>query len=187
MRTLRLFLAGTVMVVLLGGLSGVVVAGDEEAMVLDGPHPVSGQVTIGNFLDGGQVTWNEERNVQERRGEGFFDTIAMDDTRLSGTISEVWNRDSIGGPLRQGDGEVETGTVAIVNEDGSWVGTMRGYASMDPRTHYWHYELTGTGAHEGFSALLYAHGRAGGPWDVEGFVFPGVLPEYPDPVEVPAE
>ena len=45
--------------------------------------------------------------------------------------------------------------------------------------------FTGTGAHEGLSALLFAEG-----YDhhrVEGFVFPGALPEYPDPVAVPTE
>lgn len=185
MRTLRLSLAGTVTLMLLGGLSVAVVAQDEEVLAPDKPHPVSGQVTVGDFFQDPDIT--NEDGTQVRRNGGVYDTIEMDDARLSGTMWQVWNRDSIGGPLRRGDGEVETGTVELVNEDGSWVGTMRGYASMGPRTHYWHIELTGTGAHEGFSALLYAKGPAGGPWDVEGFVFPGVLPEYPEPVKVPAE
>jgi len=185
MRALQVSLVGTVVVALLGGLSGAAVAQDEEATAPDGPHPVSGQVFVGHVFQSPEVT--EEEGRQVRREFGFADTIEMDDARLSGKLWEVWNRDSIGGPLKQGDGEVETGAVELVNDDGSWVGTMRGYASMGPRTHYWHYELTGTGAYEGFSALLHAQGRPGGPWDVEGFVFPGVLPEYPDPVEVPAD
>ena len=53
------------------------------------------------------------------------------------------------------------------------------------RRHYWHIALTGTDAHEGLSALFYAWGPAQGLIDVEGFVFPGVLPAYRDPVEVP--
>jgi len=185
MRTLRLSLAGIVTVVLLGGPSGVVVSQDEEALAPDVARPVSGQVFIGNVFQSATVA--EVDGSQELRGLGFYDTIEMDDARLSGTMWQVWNRDSIGGPLRQGDGEVETGTVALVNDDGTWVGTMRGYTTMGPRTHHYHIELTGTGAHEGHSAMLYVHGLQGGPWDAEGLAFPGVLPEYPAPVQVPAE
>jgi hypothetical protein len=146
---------------------------------------VSGKLSYGSVFQSESVTREEGKEV--RRGLGFYDTIETDDVRPSGKLWQVWNRDSIGGPLRSGNGEVETGTVELVNEDGSWVGTMRGYTTMGPRTHHYHIELTGTGAHEGFSALLYAKGLQGGPWEVEGFVFPGVLPEYPEPVEVPSD
>ena len=64
---------------------------------------------------------------------------------------------------------------------------MASYTIMDPATSHWHLELTGTGTHDGYTALLYAKRPASGMWDIEGFVFPGVLPEYPDPVEVPAQ
>jgi len=184
MRSLRLSLAGTLVLALLGGMGGAV-AQDEGATVPDGPHPVTGQIWIGAVLQPATVT--EEEGRQVRRGFGFWDTIELDDARLSGKLWQVWNRDSIGGPLKQGDGEVAAAALELVNEDGSWVGTMRGYASMGPRSHYWQIELTGTDVYEGHSALLYAHGPAGGPWAVEGFVFPGALPPYPDPVEVPAE
>ena len=33
--------------------------------------------------------------------------------------------------------QVFTGTVKLVNDDGSWVGTMRGYVVNGPRTHFW--------------------------------------------------
>jgi hypothetical protein len=47
-------------------------------------------------------------------------------------------------------------------------------------------ELTGAGTYEGLAALLVFRAQRGYLQEVEGFVFPGALPEYPDPVEVPA-
>ena len=78
----------------------------------------------------------------------------------------------------------------LVSDDGTWAGTMRGYVAYEspvvgPRRHYWQFELAGTGAYEGHSALLWTQGPAGGPMEVKGLVFPGPLPEYP--AELPAE
>ena len=185
MRTLRLYIVGTVVLGLLGGLSVAVVAQDEQEPDSRGPHEVSGTLRLVNEFQGSTLTVEEGRKLV--RGGGNRETIEMDDPRLSGDLWTVLNRDFIGDRQYGGDGAVGTGAVELVNEDGSWVGTMRGYVSMDPRTHHWHYELTGTGAHDGFSALLYARRPETGVWDVEGFVFPGALPAYPDPVVVPAE
>ena len=112
----------------------------------------------------------------------------MDDARLSGTLWLLSNMEAIGGRIRASEGEVMAVTVELVNDDGSWVGTMRGYIAYEPRrVHYWQLELTGTSAYEGHSALLQVKGPGTGPYEVEGFVFPGALPDYPGPVEVPAE
>jgi hypothetical protein len=180
MRTLRLSLAGTVILMLLAGLGGVVAAGDEDPPAADKPHPVSGTLRYVGTFQGGTSALEDGRAGQ--RDYGSYDRIEMDDARLSGTLYHVWNRDYLG------DGEVFTGTVELVNDDGSWVGTMRGYFAYEEsgRRHYWQLELTGTGAHDGLSTLLYASGPAPGLADVEGFVFPGTLPAYPGPVEVPA-
>jgi hypothetical protein len=183
MRTLRLSLTGMVIFTVLIGLSGVVVAGDAEAPASDGPHPVSGTLTYAGSFEASTLTVEEGRYLE--RGMGTYDTIEMDDARLSGTLWNIWNIDLIGDRQYGSDAKVGTGTVELVNDDGSWVGTMRGYVSMDPATSHWYLELTGTGAHDGYSALLYAMRPESGVWDIEGFVFPGVLPEYPDPVVVP--
>lgn len=185
MRTLRLSVVGTVVLALLGGFSVATVAQDEPVPASDGPHEVNGTLHYGDDFQGSILAVEEGRTMT--RGDGFYENIEMDDPRLSGTLWTVLNRDYIGNRPYASDGEVGTGTVELVNEDGSWVGTMRGYVSMDPRTHHWHYELTGTGAHDGLSALLYATRPETGVWDIEGFVFSGALPEYPDPVVVPAE
>ena len=101
----------------------------------------------------------------------------MDDPRLGGTLWQLWNHASIGGPKYRADGEVMSGTVALVNDDGSWVGTMRGYIFHVPmRTHYRQLELIGTGAYEGLSALAYAEGPGGGPTSSKAWSSPARCP-----------
>jgi len=148
------------------------------------PHPVSGKLRWERKYQAAVITQGEDRKTY--RDAGIENSIEMDDARLSGTMYLAQNQDHIGEKYQHHDGEVWTGTLELVNDDGSWIGTVRGYASMNPATLHWHMELTGTGAHEGLSTLLEAKGPYGS-WDVEGLIFPGVLPEYPDPVEVPAE
>ena len=186
MRTLRLSLAGTVILMLLRGL-GAVVAGDDETLASERPHQVSGScVYAGHRTFGAYV---EEDGRTGRHGDLVRVGCEMDDARLSGSLWVLSNMDAIGGRIRASEGEVMAQTVELVNDDGSWVGTNRGYIAYEPlgRVHYWQLELTGTGVYEGHSALLQVKGPGTGPYEVEGFVFPGALPEYPGPVEVPAE
>ena len=82
-------------------------------------HEVSGTNLGYRIFDSGTNTYEDGRTVQ--RGYGSYDTIEMDDARLSGTSYHVWNRDYL--PF----GQVLTGTVELVNDGGSWIGTMRGY------------------------------------------------------------
>jgi hypothetical protein len=163
MRALRLSVPGTVVLALLGGLGGFAVAGDDEALAPDMPHEVSGTLRFdGEFL-GSTVSVEDGRTLV--RGHGPHEMIELDDPRLSGTVRTVLNRDYIGDRQYGSDGEVGAGAIELVSDDGSWVGTMRGYVSMDPRTHHWHCELTGTGAHDGFPALLYDTRPETGVWD----------------------
>jgi hypothetical protein len=185
MRTWRLSLVGTVIVVLLGGLSvGVVAQEDDAEEVSTGLSPVTGTIIEGE--QHGLYSTSYDADRIRRRGAVYEDPIEMDDARLSGTLWQTWSRDEL--PDSSGDfvgrnGELITGTTEITNDAGSWVGKMRGY--IDPVTNQYHFQidLTGTGAYEGYSALLYAKGPS--TWDVEGLVFPGTLPDYPDPVVVP--
>ena len=180
MRTLRLSLAGTAILMLLAGLSGVVVAQDEEALATDGPHRFSGPCTYAGSY--GSESSGSEDGRWWRHGYLGRCRSEMDDPRLSGDLWTLWNHESVGGGIHCGTGEVLTGTVELVNDGGSWVGTMRGYIVNGPRTHFWQLDLNGTGAYEGLSALAYAIGPGGGAHEFEGFVFPGALPTYPEPV-----
>jgi hypothetical protein len=186
MRSLRLPLAGAVILVLLGTPGGFVVAVDEGAPASDRPHLVSGTLQYIGMFEPKTTTVEAGRFLD--RGYGYTHRVELDDPRLSGTMWDMWNKDSFVGPVGP-DGEAMTGTVELVNDDGSWVGTLRGYGAY-PHTglhRYWQLELTGTGAYEGHSALLQANGIPTDVFEVEGFVFPGTLPPYPDPVEIPAE
>jgi len=161
-----------------------VTASPSPATAYVAPQPVSGKFNYGRKFQAHVVTQGEDRKTH--RGGGLEMPIELDDARLSGTIYLALNEDLIGEKYQHHDGEVSTGTLELVNDDGSWIGTVRGFTSMNPATQHWHMDLTGTGAHEGLSALLEAKGPYGSG-DVEGLIFPGVLPEYPEPVEVPAE
>lgn len=97
-----------------------------------------------------------------------FQSAKFDDARLSG---RMW--------LRKGDGGNATPTLEIVNGDGSWVGSIRGYATLDPWARHCHAELTGTGGYVGLSALLHISGRQAGPWDVDGFIYPSPMAVSP--------
>ena len=179
------------MLVLLGGLNGTVVAQETESPSFDVPYEVTGQVFFPRVTRSREVTWDEERRVEERQlyRQG---RIVHDDPRLSGWMLWTSNVETWGGPWHSGLGEVMAGSAQLVNDDGSWVGTFRGWVAERPRRRHMLFELTGTGAYEGHSALLWGQGRTVEMHiDVQGFVFPGWLPEYPpepkvitDPVEV---
>jgi len=174
MRRLRMSLAGTVMVALLGGLGAVVVAQAET-----GPLHATGtlhrtQTTTGevSFVDG----------VFRYRGSSLAGTLDVSDPRLSGDLWSIWNYDELG-PAGS-PGTVAAGTFGVENEEGSWTGTFSGVqypGSTETLVQGW---LTGLDAFDGLSAYLaYVH-HGTGPMSVESMVFPGVLPPFP---ERPAE
>lgn len=152
------------------------------------PVPVSGTMNA----DAEGIDWGPADDVSQefdrktKRGGGGTWTFAFDDPRLSGVAYELRNLDMIGPKYEHHEGETFAGTIELVNEEGSWVGSLRGYATMGPATRHWHIELTGTGGHEGLSALLEGVGPYGSA-EVQGLIFPGSLPDYPDPVKVPVE
>ena len=190
----------TISILALGLLAGsaVGVAAQDEEAAAEPPVPVrvTGSIEAGGGFDFGtvEVTQDDERGVEERRGSFWDDPIALDEPRLSGQLRSTLNMDTYGGRDLGGDGSVVTARTELVNDGGTWTGTLRGYSypHMDEgfpqRDLIWHIELTGTGAYEGNSALLYAQGSFNdGLLEVDGLVFPGELPGYPDTVELPAE
>lgn len=154
------------------------------------PVPVTGTMNA----DAEGVEWEpaeagaeviQEFDRKAQRGGGYTWTVEMDDPRLSGVAYGLWSLDKIGPQYQHHEGETFTGTVELVNDDGSWIGSLRGYATMKPATRHWHIELTGTDGYEGLSALLQGVGPYGSA-ELQGLLFPGSLPEYPDPPEVPS-
>lgn len=119
MRTLRLSLAGTVIVMLVAGLSGTVAVGEERAPASDRPHHVSGTSTHLSAFESESCAV-DDGGIRVCR-KGSHDRNEMDDPRLSGDLWLLWNRSYLPG------GQAISGTVELTNDDGNWVGTMRGY------------------------------------------------------------
>ena len=64
-----------------------------------------------------------------------------------------------------------TGRAGIAHELGAWQGTFHGYATPNDERLYYHVDLTGEGAYEGLSAILFVLDNGTG-FDVEGIDLP---------------
>jgi hypothetical protein len=76
---------------------------------------------------------------------------------------------------------LRSGATRIENDGAAWIGTVDGYDDYEDRNHPFVCRSTGAGGYAGLSALLPSSGRQG-ERHVEGLVFPGSMPEYPDPI-----
>jgi hypothetical protein len=193
MRTLRLSLAGTVILTLLGGLSVAVVAQDEE------PTPitfVTGTVAevYGYDVDDeaeGDLSSHDIRGyeVMTQSGGPLRQVVEWSDPRLP---TDLWL--AVGYTLIA----IEVGIDGAMNaawqslledQEGRWRGTGRSVQGADQK--YSLYVLTGEGAYDGLSVLLRGtipddeeagllHAHA--PWDMayEGYIFEAELSPLPD-------
>ena len=178
MRTLRLFLAGTVILALLSGLGAAPVAvmaqADESTATW-----VTGTSTIGEmrepetFIDGELV-----------RGMGFTSTVEWSDPRLPAAMTTIANIDE---HPREGFTTATTRAQAarLDGPNGSWVGIGRGAVFPDGEVELLF--LTGEGAYEGLGAVLRAIPNDDGDVSYEGYLYDTGLPPVPDPIEPPAE
>jgi hypothetical protein len=116
MRTLRLLVSGTVVLVLLGGLAGVVVAQDEPVDPM-APAAVTGTVGFGPDISFGTKT--SDAGVD--RTEGWEAILYWDasDPRLDGQVTLTGNRLEV----PQESTYVGAATIVLVNDDGRWVRT----------------------------------------------------------------
>jgi len=191
MRMLRLSLAGTVILALLGGLSAITLAQDAE------PAPitfVTGTVVeqIHHFEgeQGADVPPQAVRGYEiTSRGVGVIEQLVdWSDPRLP---SRHWI--NLNYTLVMKSPEDLEGAMAVTTSnlleglEGSWRGTGR--AVEDDGDRYGFYELTGEGVYEGLWAWLRATPGMDvhGPWDqsYEGYIFeadPLLFPEAPVPV-----
>jgi len=188
MRTLRLALAGTVTLALLG-LGGATVAQDEE----DAPVTVT-QVTGEAFSDRtmNQGAWTDVDGGGQQRGAVFEHDIEWSDPRLPSLmrLHENLNIHWVGD---EDAAWTLVGNVRLEGEEGAWTGAEYGLgedsptgATLQPRMML----LTGEGAYEGLSAVLQRQHEvittASRPV-FEGYIFEGELPPMPEPLEPSAE
>ena len=186
MRTLRLSLAGTVIVMVVGGLSTTVVAQDDAETVPMLSHGVAVFDATMPYPRHFQMPTMEgvpEEGKVRTRDEGFEVRVEdISDPRLAGTWRTILNKDV----YRDSLSEVVTVARRIDNAEGSWLGHFAGYLDPDGGRRHQQGILTGTGAYEGLTAIVRMEDTGTLSWDVHGVVFPGALPEapeYPEPAE----
>jgi hypothetical protein len=167
MRTLRLALTGTV-VLLVGGLSSVVVAQDTT------------ESASATYMSGTR-TW-----LEGTENASVFE-VEMSDPRASGTATETvisWQE--------YGDTTPPTTTATLqlelVNEQGSWSGVGSGVYDPEMGWQLVGYQA-GEGAYEGLT--LYMHATrdiySTPRMDFEGIIFEGPAPTMVEAVRVPSE
>ena len=201
MRTLRLSLAGAVILALLGGLGGVVVAQDEE------PAPVT-------FVTGTVVEqWlHDDPSAPEEPDTGpapdvrgytispdsvgglFQQSVEWSDPRLPAEhwytmrYQMIWDFDAEKGAV------TTTTNHLLEDEVGGWLGSGRFVQSGGATDEYGFYMLEGQGAYEGLYALLHETSASErmigvGPYGLayEGYIFEAEPLSQPwTPVPVPA-
>jgi hypothetical protein len=166
MRTLKLSLAGTGILVLVCGLAGTVVA-QEDPMA---PAEVTGSIELEHMRSHGKISMMED--VVIRTGWDISNRWEASDPRLSGTSDELstWHR-------YPGFDVIST-SLAVENEGGRWVGTSTGMGDIGSFTDA--AVLHGEGAYEGLTAFLIIE------WvppsgSFIGAIFPGGMPPFPEP------
>ena len=181
MRTLRLYLVGTVMGALLCGLGVAVVAQDEEQTATH----VTGRVVSGEWSDAASAT--SEGRIQHMHGMEAVRQVEWSDPRLPPTMTGRMNLDA---HWRESDAIMPwASTHRLDGADGAWTVTERGFMETDGS--FALLVLTGEGAYEGLSAMLVEvvleayEGDDETIW--EGYIFEGGLPPMPDPIEPPSE
>ena len=121
-------------------------------------------------------TYEVQDGVIQRKGIHYTNLWETSDSRLSGTAT--YDADWIRFP--QSDFQVEAATHVLQNADGRWVG--QGSALAVPRaTNTDIAILRGEGAYEGLTAYV-AMDWTVQPPTIAAAIFPGVMPEAPEPL-----
>jgi hypothetical protein len=151
MRTLRLSLVGTIILVLLGGLGGTVVLAQDE----DQAGPVVAPLySTGTFelIDGGEGQFSKVGDVIQERGAFIAYEGEASDPRASGymTVGVSGSWFSAGSP--SADTWVFSAIARLENADGAWEGPVSGIAHPTGFTSVgW---LTGEEDYEGLTMFI---------------------------------
>ena len=173
MRMMRLSLAGTIVLALLGGLAGAALAQSEN-----GPVHVTGTID-GRQTESGESVLTDE--AFQHREQTYVGSLEMSDPRLSGEQWSTWNYDEFR-PLGS-TGMVAAGRFGVENDEGSWTGTFSGVEYPDATKTLVQGWLVGQGAYDGLSAYLSYVLPHSGTMTVEGMIFSGIVPPLPEPAE----
>ena len=178
MRTLRLSLVGTVILVLLASLSVMAIVQSESDEAVAVTH-VTGTV-VDAVWDDSQMEFTSEGGANIGRGMRLTETYEWSDPRLPAVKTSILNFNSYPGG-ETGRGIMGATTIRLDGPDGAWVGGATTMQFVDGRGVGWD-TYVGEGAYEGLVAVLQCTST-----DCEGQIFEGELPPVPDPVEAPTE
>jgi len=170
---------------LVAGSTVSVAAQEEEAAA----EPTTPAKVTGTIQSGGDVVQEPTEAVVDGVLEvrGFVlvgDALEMDDPRLTGSISVTFNADV----HKVSDFEeivLQTVDMRIDNDDGSWTGQgtqLEHNGAEIPEDEMINLQtlpMTGAGAYEGLSAYLFVDFSEGPP-TVEGAIYEGELPPFPE-------
>jgi hypothetical protein len=174
MRTLRLSLAGMVMLALLGGLGGVALAqADTEGAKVT--HVTGTRVSA---VEGTIDEWWEADGIGHGRGLHATETIEWSDARLPSELQMVQNVDALGREA------VVTGATLLEGPEGYWTGEFTAYCDPDSDCHGMN-TITGHGAYEGLFAVFrgfWADGP-GSDWVFDGVIYEGETLPMPEALE----
>lgn len=173
MRTLRLSLAGTMVVMLLGITSGITVAQDDQVI---GPMGANYFTATDTPISSGTFDWVPGPGYTEAAGVAAVTDFVASDPRISGEAT--WTSTVRFYPYGEAGGidpAVWSSVVRIENADGAWVGTITGYRDPDDVTREWNV-VTGEGAYDGLTAVFRFVAEDG----YEGVIVPGGLPSVPE-------
>ena len=182
MRRLWLSLVGAVILVLLGGLSGAVVAqmdADPEAVYFTATGEMTG--TVDGMLSVGDGLWSW-------RDGAVTIEVEASDPRASGTLSGFTNADV---DLETGHG-IEWGTLRIENAGGTWVGPYTAMEYEPPEGDFMTASgmLVGDGDYAGYTMSLWLDVLQNSPvGKFHGVIFKGQPPAVEvitDPITVVA-
>jgi hypothetical protein len=173
MRTLRLSLAGTIILALLGGVGGVVVAQSEDArsavwLTFTEQDCVVGDHEPATIVDG----------VEQLRGMPRTCQLTSADARVSGVQNNIINHDCFDSGIC-----IFWGTQEVVGPDGTWSGWFNGTIDPDGNGHG-HVVLTGAGGYEGLVNVRHALGPIDAMPTQYGVVYEADTPPI---VALPAE
>jgi hypothetical protein len=193
MRTLRLSLVGTVILVLLGGISLVTLAQDDGDGIA-ATHVTGTMVGVERLKASGSNTSADDFSHMTGYGAVAERDMEWSDPRLPSLMRVSANWDRYGVVERDGVGAAfsQVQSIRLDGSDGAWTGTV--YGLLEETTQSETYPQTvlmvleGEGAYEGLSAMLrstYEEPPAfPGIADWEGYIFEGPMTPIPEP---PAE
>jgi len=186
MRTLRLTLVGTIILVLLSGLGLVVYAQSDEG---NGPVTHFTGTRLSSVPDTTDEEWWEEDGIGHARVFRVAETVEWSDPRLPSEKQNVANFDMYNiGEFRE---VPMTGTTLLEGPDGYWSGEFTTYCDAEGACHGMS-AVTGHGAYEGLFAIFRDSSPALDPdassvamveTVFEGLIFEGERPPMPDPIE----